>query len=525
MRGSLWKAIIGCSGILPLLLGIPVEAQVAPGRSADGVKETTGGISSPLRAQAEPTIEEPAGRGVIALSLKEALQLALMNNLDIAVEGFNPRIREAEVVREQAAFDVSTFAEVSVGKSVASSLTFSLFSSPENRQDQVNANVGVKQLLPTGTSYEVRVNNNRLNINPPGTVASFDPAIRSTVGLTLVQPLLKNFGIDVNRTRINVARNNLGIAEEQLRARANEVIASAQGAYWDLVAAIDNLKVQQQSLRVAQELVNLNKARVRAGVAAPVEVTQAEAEVAARTQDVIIAQKGVKDAEDRLKLILNPPDKDRVWDLVITPTDKPPFEVAEVNLVESIREALERRPERKQAELNVANADLNFRLARNQLLPKLNFQGGVGVDLLEHRYESPGYNYAAGLVFEVPIGNRAARADLLRAKLAVDQARVALQNLDRAITTEVREAVRRIQAAAEVVVASRAGRKLAEEQLRVEQKRLEAGVSTTFNVLRLQRDLVDAQFREIRAITEYNKALANLERVKGTILEKYGLQF
>ncbi|MBI3989814.1 MAG: TolC family protein [candidate division NC10 bacterium] len=524
MRGSSWKVIIGCCAIPLIMLGSSAEAQVAPGRPADGLKGTVRGVPSSRLAQAEPKIEELAGPGFISLSLKEALQLALMNNLDIAIEGFNPQIREAEVVREQATFDPSTFAEVNGGKSVSSNVTFSILSKPDTRQDQWNANVGVKQLLPTGTSYEVRVNDNRTNLNPPPVVFSFDPATQSTVGLTLDQPLLKNFGIDVNRTRINLARNNLGISQEQLRARANDVITSAQVAYWDLVAAIDRLKVQRHSYKVAQELVNLNKARVKAGVAAPVEVTSAEAEVAARLQDVIAAQKGVKDAEDRLKLILNPAGGDRVWDLGISPTDKPPFEIAEVSLVENIREALERRPERKQAELNVANTDLNFRLAKNQLLPKLNFQGGVGLDLLEHQYESPGYNYVAGLVFEVPIGNRAARAELLRAKLGADQARVALQNLDRTITSEVREAVRRIQAAAEVVIASGAGRRLAEEELRVEQKRLEAGVTTTFNVLRIQRDLVEAQAREIAAITDYNKALANLERVKGTILEKYGLQ-
>lgn len=474
----------------------------------------------------------PQGGGLLHLSLQESIQLALKHNLDIAIEGFNPQIRDEEVMVERAVFDPSAFVEGDVTNSATPNRSL-LAGVTVSRDLAANFNLGFRQKLPTGGSYEFRFNNNRDDSNarflqPPGGI---NPAYASDVTITLTQPLLKGFGIDINLTRVRIAQNNRGISQENLRARANGVITDVEGAYWDLVAAIQNLEVQRRSLRLAKELMELNKARVRAGVAAPVEVTQAEAEAAAREKDVIQAEKGVKDAEDRLKLILNIPD-DRIWGLDILPSDMPPFKVEPVDLPRSLEEALSKRPEVQKAKIDIQSRDLNLRLARNQLLPRLDLQGSVGVNGLNGAYSgnldklvSGDFNtFSVGVVLEVPIGNRAARANFLKAKLEADQAQTSLRSIERTIVTEVREAVRRVEAATKVVNATREARRLAEEQLRVEQKRLEAGVTTTFNVLRFQRDLTEAQANEVTAIAEYNKSLANLEKVKGTILEKYKLE-
>ena len=134
------------------------------------------------------------------------------------------------------------------------------------------------------------------------------------------------------------------------------------------------------------------------------------------------------------------------------------------------------------------------------------------------------YSYSAGLVFSVPLGNRAARADFIKARLGVEQARVSLRNLELEITAQVREAVRRIERDAKLVEETRAASLLREEQLRIERKRLEAGVSTTFEVLRFQRDLSVAQSAEVRSVTDYNQAIANLDRVRGVALEKHRIR-
>jgi outer membrane protein TolC len=294
----------------------------------------------------------------------------------------------------------------------------------------------------------------------------------------------------------------------------------------ELVFVIENLEVQRRSLQLAQELMTLNKARVRAGVAAPVEVTQAEAQEAARLQDVILAEKAVRDAEDTLKVILNIPASGS-WGQEIQPTSALSFEPKPINLEETIRRAMENRYEYKSAKLDIENKELSVRLTRNQLLPDLSLAGSVSTNGFGTDYgknmSSLGsgdfVSYSVGVVLTVPLGNRAAESTHTKARLTAEQAKTSLKQLELQIVQQVREGVRRVESDAKRIEANRLARTLAEEQLRVERRRLEAGVTTTFNVLSFQRDLSAAQANEIRAIADYYKSLANLEKVRGTVLE------
>lgn len=460
--------------------------------------------------------------GAMPLSLRDSIALALKNNLDIAVEGFNPPLRDQDLVSERAAFDPSAFLELTRTDNRAPSS--SIFN-PGGRSlsDLWDFNTGLRQKIPTGGTYELRFNNEYLNTTSTSTKDGFT----SKLSLTLTQPLLKNFGVEATETNIRIASNNQFISREQLRLRVSDIATQVHNGYFDLIFAIENLEVQRRSLRLAQDLVALNRARVRAGVAAPVEVTQAEAQEAARVQDVILAEKAVRDAEDTLKVILNLPAGGG-WGQELQPTDTPGFEAKPINLEETIQRALESRYEYKSAKLDIANRDLTVRLTRNQLLPDLALTGSVSMNGFGGVYGSDlselgsGHfiSYSVGVILTVPLGNRGPQATYLKAKLTADQARTSLKNLELQITQQVREAVRRVEADAKRVEANRAARVLAEEQLRVEQRRLEAGVTTTFNVLSFQRDLAAAQANEIRAITDYNKSLANLDKVQGTVLER-----
>ncbi|HET7854284.1 MAG TPA: TolC family protein, partial [Candidatus Methylomirabilis sp.] len=401
--------------------------------------------------------------------------------------------------------------------------------------EDLNWNVGLSQSLPTGGSYQLTFANNR-NFNNSAffSVVNTETAYFSDLSLTVVQPLLKNFGVDVNRTQIKIAKNEQEISVDRFRETTMDVITQVQDAYWELVFTLEDLKVAQRSLGLAKELSQLNRARVRAGVAAPVEVTQAETDVAAREAGVTVAEKSVRDAEDRLKVILNIPKKGE-WGGAILPSDPATFSSVTPNLPEAVAEALSKRPQYAVAKIGLSNRELTLRLARNQLLPDLSFQGGVGVNGLSALNPNYGnaldklgtgdyYTYSAGVVFSVPLGNRAARAEFLKAQLEVGQAQAALQDAELQITAQVREAVRRIEADAKLVDQTGAARVLAEEQLRIETKRLEAGVSTTFEVLRFQRELAATQSAEVRALTNSNKSLANFDRVRGVTLEKHQIQ-
>ncbi len=511
---------------------------------ATGVSSPSGGTRVELSAdltrfvaQAMPPTETPAPGaatvGELQLSVREAVLLALKNNLDIAIARYNPRITAEDIVIQKAVFD-PVFSLTADANRTEVPTASTLQGANVSRVENQDLNAALTQALPIGGSYTLSLTNNRQDTNsafaqPPNGI---NPSYETFLTLSVTQDLLKNFGVDVKTAPIKIARNNQAISVTQLRLQADRVITNVHNAYWNLVFAIENLEVQRRSLRLARDLEELNKARVRAGVAAPVEVTQAEAQAAAQVQNVILAEKAVKDAEDQLKLILNIPDGERIWARTIVPADKPPFEPAQVDMDASIEQALEKRPEYAEAKLTLQNTDLNVRVARNQLLPSLQLQGSLGLNGLNgtlggdySRLTSGDFTaWSAALVLQYPLGNRSARSAFVQAKLSHDQAATALLNLKRQIISQVREAVRRIEANIALVGSTRAARVLAEEQLRVEQKRLEAGVTTTFNVLQFQRDLAAAQAFEVQAVTTYNQNLANLELVKGTVFEKNQLE-
>ncbi len=484
--------------------------------------------------QEQSTRGEPADVGELRLALREAVVLALKNNLDIAIAAYDPKRKFEDISIAKAVFDPTFSLTLDANRTISPTAT-QLAGATVNTTENRDVNTSLVQKLPFGASYTLSMTNNRYNTNSKFAQpinGGINPSHKTFLNLSITQDLLKNFGMDVNTAPIKIARNNQTISVTDLRKQANQVINDVHTRYWTLVFAVENLEVQRRSLRLARELEDLNKARVRAGVAAPVEVTQAEAQAAARVQDVILAEKAVKDAEDQLTLIINFPDGERIWARTILPTDAPPFDVVQVNMDGSIQEALEKRPDYTAAKLTLQNTDLNLRVARNQLLPSLQLQGNVGLNGLNgsaggdlDRMTSGDFTqWSAALVLTYPLGNRSARSAFIQSKLGRDQAETSLLNLKRQIISQVREAVRRVEADVRRVEATKAARALAEEQLRVEQKRLEAGVTTTFNVLSFQRDLAEAQASEIKAITTYNQDLANLELQKGTILEKNRLE-
>jgi outer membrane protein TolC len=445
----------------------------------------------------------------------------LKGNLDIAIEGFTPQIRDQDLLTEKSVFDPSAFLEA-LRSDNRLPAGLNLLTGQRVLNDLWNFNTGLRQKLPTGGTYELRFNNQFLDI-PSGAVQQ---GFISSLGLTITQPLLRNFGFEANETGIRIASNNQSISREQLRLKVSTITTQVQTAYVELVFAIQNLEVQRRSLKLAQDLMALNQARVRAGVAAPVEVTQAEAQQAARVGDVIVAEKAVRDAEDSLKVILNLPGSTG-WGQEIQPTYSLSFDPKPVDLDEAIRIALDNRYEYKSAKLDIENREISVRLTRNQLLPDLALAGSVNTNgfgvgygnTMDSMTTGNFISYSVGVVLTVPLGNRSAEASYAKARLTVEQAKTSLKQLELQIVQQVREGVRRVEANAKRVDANRSARILAEEQLRVEQRRLEAGVTTTFNVLSFQRDLAQAQASEIRAIADYYNSLANLESVRGTVLE------
>ena len=345
------------------LLGLLLPA-AAPGAGWSDLK-----LDLHIIQKDEPPPPAIPSSGTMKLSLRDSIALALKYNLDTQVQGFNTAISDQALINQEAQFDPSAFLELSRADNRYPGLFYSNGRST-NSSDTWDFNTGVRQKILTGGTYELRFNNERYNSQ------GADGDYSSRFGLTLTQPLLKNFGFAANETNIRIAVNNRSISSEQLRLQVSSVVTQVQNAYFDLIFAIRNLEVQRQTLKLARDLVSLNQARVRAGVAAPVDVTQAEAQAAAGVQDVILAEKAVQDAEDTLKVIMNLPISGS-WSQQIDPTTAPTEVVKSINLDESIQQALGNRYELKSAKLDIQNKELSTRLARNQLLPDLALTGSV----------------------------------------------------------------------------------------------------------------------------------------------------
>ncbi|MCA1958759.1 MAG: TolC family protein [Nitrospira sp.] len=499
----------------------------------------SGPIGDPTSASTDEASETPAERRE-TLSLADAALRALQYNLDISISRHTKESRLADIVIEQSKFD-PTFSINGQYNRIVSPLNRPVFggTNPDLRQiqtfDQRNhsVTVDVTKNLITGGNVDLNYSPSRSSINQD--VARgflFNPSWTGGLALTITQPLLRNAGIDVNKTFIKVAQNNAEVEQHVFRDRVMSVIASVEQTYWELVFANENLKVAQTALKAAEELLASNRAKLKAGVMSIVDVLQAEAAVASRVEQVLVAERTIHDQEDQLRRLLNPGEDSLRQDVHIMPADAPVTVLEPLSLQEAIDTAIERRPEIVQAKKNVESGELNKEFARNQLLPTLSLQGTIGLsglgkdygDSFTRNFGGDFYNYGAGLVLSYPLGNRSALSTYNKRQLEAKNAEAALASVRQQIIVGVREAVRRVQTDFKRIETTRSARIMAEKQLQAERERLRVGLSTTRFVLDFQRDLAVAQANELRAVIDYNKSLSNLARHKATTLDRYHIQ-
>ena len=474
------------------------------------------------------------------ISLTDAAVRALQHNLDITISRHTKESRLADIVIEQSKFDPTLSVNGQYNRTV-NPLNRPVFGGTFGQLDQIrpfdqrnhSVTFDASTNLITGGNIDINYSPARNSVNQD--VARgflFNPSWTGGLAFTITQPLLRNAGIEVNKTFIKVAQNNAVVEEHVFRDRVMTVIMSVEQTYWELVFANENVKVAQAALKAAEELLATNRAKSKAGIMSIVDVLQAEAAVASRVEQVLVAEKAIHDQEDQLRRLLNPGEEELRQDVHLTPADLPMTLLEPISLQEAIDTAMEQRPEIAQAKKNVESGELNTQFARNQLLPNLSFQGTMGLsglgrdygDSFTRNFSGDFYNYGAGLVLSYPLGNRSAINTYNKRKLEAENAAVTLASLRQQIIVGVREAVRRVQTDFKRIETTRSARIMAEKQLQAEQERLKVGLSTTRFVLEFQRDLATAQGNELRAIVDYNKSLSNLARHKATTLDRYHLE-
>lgn len=473
-----------------------------------------------------------------AISLADAALRALQNNLDITVSRQTKESRLSDIVIEQAKFDPTFSLNGQVNQQIQplNRPVFGFSGSTLTTIEPFNQNnrsltADFTQNLLTGANYDLNYSPSKSFVNGQNTFL-FNPATTGGLVLTLTQPLLKNFGTAINKTFIRVAQNNAKVEEHVFLDRVLTVITTVEQTFWELVFSNENFKVAQAALKAAEELMATNRAKAKAGVMSIVDVLQAEAAVASRVEQTLVAEKAIRDQEDQLQRLLNPTEDQLREGVRLVPVDQPMTSLEPISLQEAIDIAIERRPEVLQAGKNVETSDLNIKYAKNQILPTLSFQGttglaGLGNDyprMSKEMFSGDFYNWGLGLVFSYPIGNRSAISQFNKRQLESQNAHTTLQSVRQQVIIGVREAVRRVQTDFKRIETTRSARIMAEKQLQAEQERLKVGLTTTRFVLDFQRDLATAQGNELRAIVDYNKSLSNLARHKATTLERYNLQ-
>jgi outer membrane protein len=483
---------------------------------------------------------------IMDLSLQDVRRIALENNRDIQIERKNVEISLGEVKKQKGIFDpLLNISSSYTDGTIPTTSTF--IESGEVEQKEFNAQANVQGNLPTGTFY------NLLNFSVSRTatdspIIDLSPSWFNSLSFSLGQDLLKNFGTTVNLTPIVVAKRSSEISYEELRRSISEVFLNVETAYWNLVAAKKNLELAQTALDLAKDLQRRNEIQVEVGVLPPVAVVEAKSEVAAREVDLIRAENDLKGAEDALKNILAIPLYQKISTVDEPTTVYKPFEESEV-----VEEAYDRRPEVQQSKLDIKNKESLKKFYSNQRLPSLSIQGslllqGLGgegnpdrlsfgdmPEPIPDRFLGAGKSFSSLFgadfpiwqvlgVFSFPIFNQTAKGDYVKASAEADRSVIAFKKVLDNISLEVRNAINNIEDSVRGIQAAKVAVELREEVLRNNQERLDVGIGTTRDVLEAQRDLVREKFTEIRAITSYNIALAELEFARGTILEASGVE-
>ena len=472
----------------------------------------------------------------LSLTLQETIETVLKNNISISVQSYNSKINEQFIFEKEADFDPTVDFEFTVGEETRQSA--STLADSKTRDLDYDWDFSVSQKFVTGGDYELTMDNNKNQSSSSRT--SLNPIYSSDLALTVTQPLLKDFGIDLNKREIYIAKNDQKISDHQFTEKVIATIAETENIYWDLVFSIEDLKVKETSLQRARDLEKQVKAQVDVGTLAELEILQAKSNVASREERLLNAQNLIDDNGDNLKSILNFSFDSEEGLKEIIPADSPVFEPgAENSLEEALKTALIHRPDLLAKKMELENRNIEAKYNENQTLPTLDLVGSLGLNGLSGDSSTKNGSYDSalseafstdfrlwqfGINLSYPLGNRAAKSKLAIKRLEVAQLLLNIKDLEKTIVVEVREAHRQIKTDIKRVQATRVARKFAEEKLNAEEKKFKVGLSTSFNVLEFQEDLAEEQSNEIKAVIDYNKSLNRLNQVMARTLEAHDIK-
>lgn len=499
----------------------------------------------------------------LALTLNEAIRRALANNNDIEVARADVRFAETTLLQLQGVFDPQFTYTPELNNSVrpVPNIFGGAGQSGTVSVTDINNNVSLsKQFSRGGGNYTYFFNNTREKTS--ATNSTLTPFYSSTQGISFTQPLWRNRSIDLNRRQIRIQSKRLEQSDAEFRRRTIEVISQVQNAYWDLVFALRDEQNQIANVNLARENFRRTEASVAAGASAPLERAEVQTELSNRESSLLLASQQVSFAENQLKQLIIKDPLAPEWSAAITPTDQPNFDETPVNLNAALTEARANRQELRRLKLDDDISQIDIQYFKNQTKPRIDltgtlstnglagtpglardpvtgnlvqippctgneelgqaclppsFIGGYGRNL-KNVFSLDTRSVVVGATIQIPFRNRTAKAGLAGALVQKDRLLALTRAQEQLIEVDVRNAAQAVETARRRVLSARQARENAELQLTGEQRLYQVGRSTTFILFQRENQLVNARNQELRAETDYNKALADLQRATSTTL-------
>jgi outer membrane protein len=505
-------------------------------------------LANELVAKVLAAIEVQTEPAVAPLSLVGAVKAAVENNPGILARAYVPESASREILAASAAWDPALRAQSSWTESSTPVGSVSEASNTDTTRKQtldqstLIANVALEKTLSTGATWTLAWINDRTKNSAAFNL--FSPQYRPSLDLAVRQPLLRDWMAIDARSTVLVAKADTASAQAAFEADLVDFVATTVGLYWDRVLAEARLAVARRSHELADELVREAQRGVSVGKLPPVAVKEALAEAAAREEEVLQAENTLLLADRTLErqVMLGGADGGRPARIIPTDTHQPA--VVELDRRDSLRHAMERRPEVRSAAWALERAEIEERRARNQELPDLNFVVGYGLDglagdtkggtkdafdgdygdALDELLSGDYYHYRIGLELEVPLTNARAHAAREQAEISVKRTRRELEQTLSSVSLDVDRALADTESAYKRIAAATLARELAEENLANQKRRFELGAVTTKDVLDFQTKLAQAEAAEVEAVTDHANAVTALARARGTLLERFGIE-
>jgi len=502
-----------------------------------------------FQAQPMPPLPDMSRLGVtgatIPLSLNDAIKRALENNNDIEIARDDVRIAETQLRALEGIFDPIFSITPQIDKRVIP--VQNIFAGGGSTGSLSNTTLTLsptvtKQFGRGGGNYQLTFSNSRTTTT--ATNSTLNPFYSSNLSLGVVQPLWRNRSIDNNRRQIRIQRKRIQQSDADFRLRTIDTITRVQQAYWELVFALRDQQNQLENLNLTRENLRNVDAQIAAGAKAPLERAEVQTELASRETALLTAVQNVSVAENNLKQLIFKERSSADWSAQITPSDSPSFNEAPVNLADAMKDAQENRPElrRLRLEAEVNSIDLTF--FKNQTKPQFDLEAVVATTglagtpaaalpagispnpslvggyskTLENVFSFNTYNVTVGVAIQIPFKNKTAQANLAGAKIQQEQLLASMRSTEQVVEVDVRNAAQAVESSRRRVLSARQARVNAELQLEGEQRLYQVGRSTTFLLFQRQNALTNSRASELRAQTDYNKAIADLQRATATTL-------